>query len=519
MSRAVVLLSCLALVSAGCKKGAPPQHAGQADDEAPVVDARVPASGPPRELKFPVIERAKLANGLEVNTVSTSALPVVYLKLAFKSGAQTDPETLPGLSKLVAAMLKEGTTKRSSAELADTVEFLGADLSAGAGPEDLVVTMRALKDHLDEAMSLLAEVVKQPAFNNAELKKLKKRSLDRLALAERDPNYVAKRAFFRALYGSHPYARVDTTPRAVKTLSRGDLVRWHRRHMVAANAVLVAVGDVTAKQVSQAAAKAFSGWRTGTANKVTYPKIAQRPKREILVVDRPGSVQSVIMIGNRAIARTDDDWIKLAVANQVLGGSAASRLFMDLREKRSLTYGAYSRVGERLDAAPFIASASVRTEVTAEAVGAFFEHLDRIVTETTPSGELNDARRFLSDSFPLKVDTPGKIASLVTELRLQGLPDSYWESYGPAVREVGALEALEVAKQHIRPDRVLVVVVGQAADFAQALRQFGPVRVVAQDGELKAEFTQITKFGFGGLGVSSGATADDFGSLGDSEEP
>jgi predicted Zn-dependent peptidase len=219
--------------------------------------------------------------------------------------------------------------------------------------------------------------------------------------------------------------------------------------------------------------------------------------RTILVVDRPGSVQSVIYMGNLAIRRAEREWIPLVVANQVLGGSAASRLFMDLREKRSLTYGAYSAVAERVDTGPFVAYSSVRTEVTTEAVGALFEHLERINQEPAGAEELKNAKRYLSDSFPLKVDTPGKLADLVVQLRTFGLPSDYWDNYRQWIRKTSASEAYYVARNYIRPKDALVVIVGQAADFAPSLGQFGPVTVVSPDGEVKARFKDERTTGTG----------------------
>jgi predicted Zn-dependent peptidase len=161
---------------------------------------------------------------------------------------------------------------------------------------------------------------------------------------------------------------------------------------------------------------------------------------------------------------------------------------MDLRENRSLTYGAYSAIVERAEIGPFVAYASVRTEVTTEAVSAFFEHLERINRQPVDAQELANAKRYLSDSFPLKVDTPGKLAELVMELRTYGLPDDYWDHYRNWIRNTDASEAHDVARNYIRPKEALLVVVGQAADFAQTLQQFGPVTVVSPDGEVKARF-------------------------------
>jgi predicted Zn-dependent peptidase len=309
-----------------------------------------------------------------------------------------------------------------------------------------------------------------------------------LALSEREPQYIARQAFYRSLYGQHPYGTVDTTPQAVKRVGRQDMMRWHRTHFVGKNAFLVVAGEVDPEHVAEVAQKTLGQWNPGKRAVPVYGDPPKPTDRNILVVDRPGSVQSVMYIGNLAIRRADREWIPLLVANQVLGGSAASRLFMDLREKRSLTYGAYSAIAERVDVGPFVAYSSVRTEVTVEAVGAFFEHLELIHEEPAEGEELTNAKRYLSDSFPLKVDTPGKLAELVVKLRTFGLPSDYWDRYRNWIRSTSASEAHYVARSYIRPAEARVVVVGQAADFAQSLAEFGPVTVVSPDGEVKAQF-------------------------------
>jgi len=488
----VVGLFALSLLAAcsGSKgsAGAEPETAMDAQQKAQPEREPPPAPSEPKDMSLPPVQVASLDNGLQINTIVTDQLPVVYATLVVRSGGESDPARLPGLTGLVAQMLKEGTTKRSSAEIAEEIEFLGADLWASSDEENTYVGVRALAEQFDVVMAILAEVAGTPAFNNKELEKLKRRELDRLALSEREPRYIARRTFYRQLYGKHPYGTVDTTPQAVKRVRRQDMVRWHRERFVGKNSFLVVAGDVDPEHVADKAKKTFGVWNAGKRSAPTYSEPPKRTDRNILVVDRPGSVQSVIYIGNLAIARANREWIPLMVSNQVLGGSAASRLFMDLREKRSLTYGAYSSVGERVDIGPFVAYASVRTEVTTEAIGAFFEHLQRIHLEPADPEELVNAKRYLSDSFPLKVDTPGKLAELVVELRTFGLPDDYWDRYRQAIRKTSASEAQYVARSYIRPKDSLVVIVGQAADFAQSLQQFGPVTVVSPDGEVKARF-------------------------------
>jgi zinc protease len=492
----LVLLCCMPVFLAACSKdGKPAPQSAQdvtADSETPAAKEPPPEPGEAKDIAFPPVTKVDLANGLQVNTIVANQLPVVYATLVIKSGAESDPSTLPGLSGLVAQMLKEGTSKRSSAALAEEIEFLGADLWTASDEENTYVGIRALAEQFDEAMSLLAEVAGAPAFKTSELKKLKKRELDRLALAEREPGYIARRTFYRELYGeNHPYGTVDTNLEAVKKVSRQDMVKWHKQHFVGNNAFLVVVGDVDPAKVDSSARSAFGRWKAGKRAEPSYGQPPERHARRIVVVDRPGSVQSVIYIGNLAIARSDPEWIPSVVANQVLGGSAASRLFMDLREKRSLTYGAYSTIAERVAVGPFIAYASVRTEVTQEAVGAFMDHLNLIVKEQAESEELSNAKRYLSDSFPLQVDTPGKLAELLVQLRTFGLPDDYWDTYRQSIRATGSTEALQAAQSVIRPAEALVVIVGQAADFAESLQEYGRVTVVSSDGEVKAQFGAV----------------------------
>lgn len=469
------------------------------DTPEPVAEREPPPdSGPARDVAFPPIVRTSLGNGLELNTVTSDQLPVVHLRLVVRSGSETDPANLPGLASAVADMLQEGTKRRSSAQLAEAIEFLGADISTGADEENVHLVFRALSDQLDEAMELLAEVATQPAFAQGELDKLKRRELDRLSLQTKQPNFLGRRALFARLYGDHPYGRVDTTPEALRAMKRTDLQRWHRTHFVPGNAFVVAVGAVTPERVQAAAERAFGRWRGRVPASMELPALPTRHAREVVLVDRPGAVQSVIFLGNSAIARGDEDWVRLMVANQVLGGSAASRLFMDLRERRSLTYGAYSQVGERVGVSPFVAWAAVRTEVTGEAMNAFFENLGAIVTAPPSEIEIENAQRYLSDSFPLQIDTPAKVAGLVADLRIFGLPDDYWDGYRSSIRQVGADDALACARRHVRPSEMLVVVVGDAAQIAESLRVWGPVIVTDEEGNEKQRLDAATAAGVSG---------------------
>ncbi len=490
MKRTLIRLS-LAFFVASCG-GSTPAETTTANKESnqptqavvstPVKEAP-PASSTPRDIKFPTIHHVTLSNGLTVDVVTKKELPIINLELVIKSGGAADPKGLQGLASMVADMLKEGTKKKNAAQFAEAIEFLGSHIDAVSGSETLRVRMSAMSEHLEPALSLMSEAVLTPAFDAKELEKLKTRTIDELKLKMDRPAWLARRQFQHDLYGDHPYAQYDTTEAAVKKVKRTDLVSFHAANFVPNNAFLVVVGDVTPEQVKDVGEKLFGKWKAKPVAETAYPAPPVRTKREIVVIDRPASVQSQIMIGNLALKRNDPDYIALMVANQVLGGSAASRLFMDLREKRSLTYGAYSRVDESPDMGAFRATAAVRNPVTGEALDGFFEHLNRITKEPTPEPELDSAHRFLADSFPLQIETLDSIAQLVADIRVFGLSEDYWDTFRTKIREITPASALNAAKAHITPDASLVVIVGKAAEIVPMLSKFGEVRVVDADGK------------------------------------
>lgn len=484
------LWPALLLVSAAC--GASTQQAPttppatsvavSVDTVPPKTKEAPPASDKARDLSFPAVQHVTLENGLVIDVVTQKQLPIVSVQLVIQSGSANDPANLPGVASAVADMLKEGTKKKKGAVFAEAVEFLGANIGTSAGQETLRVSLSALSEHFDAGLALLAEAALTPSFDAKELEKLKKRTLDELKLKKDKPAWLARREFQRALYGSHPYGQYDTTEAAVKKLTQKDLVAFHSGHFTPNNAFMVVVGDITAEQVEAKAKALFGSWKKKDVTEAKYPAPPTRNAREIIVVDRPASVQSQIIIGNLALKRNDPGFIPLTVANQVLGGSAASRLFMDLREKRSLTYGAYSRLDETVDVGSFRASAAVRTPVTGEALAGFFEHIDRIVKEPAPQAELEAAHRFLADSFPLQIETADRVAELLADVRVYGLPEGYWDSYRSAIKQVTAEQALKAAQANIHPGSDVVIVVGRAAEVVPMLEKFGPVRVVDIEG-------------------------------------
>jgi zinc protease len=384
-------------------------------------------------------------------------------------------------------MLKEGTRAHTSAQLAEAIEFVGGQLQISTTPDTTTISVSVLRDHIETALGLINEMVTTPTFPQIEIDKLRRREIDRLTQEEEDPGWLSRRAFYAAAYGSHPYSRFDTSREALRRITRNDIVAFHRARFVAGSMFLAVVGDVRPAEFTPLAERTLGRIRRGSAPAVNFPALPERTAREVVIVDRPESAQSMIRIGNAAIRRNSDDWVQLAVANQILGGEASSRLFMDLRERRSLTYGAYSRVTGNIDIGTFQASGAVRTPVTAQALDAFFEHLDRIVREAAPESETELSRAYLVDSFPLAIETPGDLAGLLVDLRTYGLPDTYWDSYRTRIAAVTPAEALQAAQHYIHPQQSVIVIVGNAQVFQEHARHYGPVRVIDVNGHVERE--------------------------------
>ncbi len=527
MALAVVAASCSTTPPPPPQTPPPPEPVAAVDAGAPEpapLRMSPPTPGPARDVRLPTIRRSRLPNGLEVNAVAYTTLPVLHVRLMVRAGSSHDPANLPGLASLTGDMLKEGTRMRTSAQIAEAIAFVGGSITVSTSQDGTVFSISVLKDHAETAFTLLADILTTPTFPPTELEKLRRRELDRLERSVNDPGWLSRRAYYQALYPTvHPYARIDTSPEALRRITRNDVVNFHRARYVAGAMTLTVVGDITQAQLDPLLGRTLGRVRRGVAPGLNFPVAPAATGRQVILIDRPGSAQSVIRVGNLAMHRRNEDWTPFAVANQILGGGVSSRLFMDLRELRSLTYGAYARASENVGMGSWFAGGQVRTAVTADALQAFLQHLECLTTEPAPDAELAQTQRYIIDSFPLTIETPGSVADLVTSLRLFDLPDDYYDTYRTRVSQVTSAAALEAARQYIRPQGSVVVVVGVAeapvevgpacaalaslpaeATFAQrvaacaerreggpsretrpmqeALRAFGPVRVVDLQG-------------------------------------
>ena len=495
-TRTLAALSALLFVACGGGQASVPPHL-----EIPVPPTQTSGhqvgkqhEAPPPSLAskpapFPPIARQKLSDGLRVAIVRASALPIVQIRLVTFAGMGYGA---PGAAEMTANMLKEGGTRTmTSAQVLSRIEELGATLSVDVDFDRTVLSLGVVKSHLPEALDLLAKVVSEPRFDGAELRKLKARRTDEAREAARGSGaWSATRIMFRELYPEqNPYSRYDVVPSEIAKINDQTLRDFHKKFFVPDNSELVLTGDVDESAEKQAE-KSFATWKGGAAPTVAFPAGIAPAKRRVILASRPHSEQSDIFVATLAPARNAPDWPALRVANQVLGGGVAGRLFLDVREQRSLAYNTRSQILELAHGPePLFAYAGTATKKTGLAIQGLLENMDRIARGPIEPSELTTAGRFLSDIFAIRLETIGSIADLIATQDTLSLPDGYWDQYRSAVKEVTVDQAQAAAKKLFAGDAQLIVVAGDAGVIGKPLSHFGEVVVVDPEKEFQTVST------------------------------
>ena len=426
----------------------------------------------PVPFNIPQAFRTTLPNGLRVVIFDDERLPLVSYRLAFLSGDASDPSNNVGLTSAMTAMLTEGTEHYSSRELAEKIERLGASLSANSSEDFTVIAGSALTMYSDELLQLMTEIVFAPTFPENELDLYRRNTIENLKFNRSQPGFLAGEQVGRLIYGSHPYGIAAPKPEDIEKLTREAIEKQRESIFLPNNAVFIAVGDVRKDELLLAIEEHFGDWASGDRHAHEFPEIPRSEKRSLTIVDRPGSAQSNIVLANLGIPRSDPDYFPVVVMNQVLGAGASSRVFMNLREEKGYTYGAYTRVDTKKLAGDFEATAEVRTAVTGDSIMEFFYELNRIRDEEVPADELSDAKNFLTGVFPIRAETQEGLTNLIVNQELYGLPHDYLQTYRDHIAAVTAADVQRAARQLIAPDKLAIVVVGDAGEILPQVREF-----------------------------------------------
>jgi zinc protease len=482
-SRAGALLAALALAAAlampcpTARAQTPAWTGPDASLQSP------PAVPPPKPYVLPAPAFRTLANGMKVVVIERHSLPMVTLRLVVEAGAEADPAGAPGTAQLVTALLNQGTAHRTALEIAGAVDRAGGTIDTGADWDSSYAALSVLSDHTELAFDLLSATIRHPGFAPAEVERKRRQTISALEVAHQDPGYIADTAFDHLVLEGTPYGHPqDGTLESVRRLTPADLRAFHERWYRPGRSILAVVGDITPDEAFRLAEKFFGDWENQAAPHAA-PTAASRAsagaeQNEIVAINKPDAVQTEIRVGNYGIPRASPDYIALTVANQVLGGPAANRLFSALRTRRGLTYGASSELNCFESAGTWEAKTFTRTSETAQALKVILDQMRNFHDhEITPS-ELQTTQSYLVGHLALEFQSSESVAEQVLDLMVHGLPLDYWNSFPEKVNALGVEDVRAAVGRHLDPDRAVIVLVGDVAAFRKDLKKFGRARII-----------------------------------------
>ncbi len=447
--------------------------------------AMLPKPGPNPTFALPAIEKTKLSNGLNVWIVKQNELPIVSMNLVLNTGGSLDPADKSGVASFTANMLNQGTKSRSANDIANQLQSIGASVGAQAGWDSTNVSMQSLTKNLDQALDIYADIVVNPTFPNAEFESNRRRLLGQLFQRKSNPTAVSDVVFNKVLYGAQPYGQqLSGDEKSVKAFNRDDLASFYAKNYGPSGNTLIVVGDVESKTLMPKLDKAFADWKTGGSAAMVNPDSKMMGRPGIYLVDKPGAAQSSVSIGQVGIDRANPDYYAVQVMNAILGGGGGARLFMNLREDKGYTYGAYSRFTFRRGAGPFAASAEVQTGSTKESVVEFMKELNGIRGSIPVSNdELETNKQSLIRRFPSGFETVGQISGQLANLVVYGLSDTYFNEYISNVNAVTLQDVNRVANKYIDPSKMAIVIVGDRKVVEPRLKELGyPLMILDTDG-------------------------------------
>lgn len=461
----------------------------QAPDES--FRKTVPFNDQPLAYHFPQALEKTLANGLKIGIIRRTSSPRITMQVYLRGGACDEPADRQGISSVLAAMLTEGSRRYPGTTIQERLDFLGANLNAVATPDGIMVAASCLKEAQTEVLDMLVDTLLYPQFPAEPLQKRLRNFQNRYTQQRANPLFLAGEMFYRRVFGAHPYAHISIpgnapyvnmtqvlpTPESLAKIDREQLVDYHKRFFVPNGSLLVAIGDVDPPILAQQLEKALAVWPQGPAvAPADFPVPARTTKRTLYLIDRPGSVQSYILMGNVLFPRRHESYFPLLLGNKILGGGrhigggGFGRLFMNIREEKGWTYGAYSWLIPFQKSGVFLINTEVRTDVTAATVKEIYKEIARIHQGDASADDIRYTKAFLGSVLPLTQENPGAVAAAWAELSLAGLPADYWNAYAGKIHAVTMEQMTAAAKQYMGLGDTTLVIVGDAAKIQADLR-------------------------------------------------
>ena len=451
--------------------------------------SKLPDVGAPPKAEFPALERATLSNGLKIALAERRSIPQVRFDLLLDAGYASDQFAQPGTASLAMSMLDEGTATLSALQISDRLAELGATLGSGSRLDVSTVSLEALRERLDPALALYADVILHPAFRQADFERLRKQRLVQIQREKADPVGMALRVFPRLVYGEgHAYANPWTgsgTEASTAKITRADMERFHRTWFKPNHATLVVVGATTMAEIRPKLERLFAGWQPGDVPEKNIAAVTSQAKPEVYLLDRPGAQQTVLIAGNLAPPKANPDEAAIETMSAVLGSDFGSRLNMNLREDKHWSYGAFSFIRDARGPRPFIAYAPVQTDKTGEAIAELQKELRGIVGQrAVEPDELERAKATLTLTLPGSWETMGAVAGSIGEIVAFGLDDRYFDTYADKIRAQTAASVTGAARESVQPDHLVWVIVGDRTRIEPAVRalNLGEIHLVDADG-------------------------------------
>lgn len=446
---------------------------------AALVDVRPPSS-PQRAWRFPSFDQRVLATGLRVVLCDLPGRPMAAARVVLEAGAVTEPAGQEGVALLAARSLPEGTQSLSAHALAEAMEGMGAEIKGEVSFDAMQVRLDVPASRLVAALELLADVVRRPAFRPDEVQRLQRERLDQLAQEKSVPESLAARAFERSVFvpGS-AYARgIGGEVESVSSLTPDAVEAFYLGGLAEAPATLVVAGDLSGVGDLDSVLEAFGAWPSAPVERgAPDVRTPEGAARRVVLVDRPGSVQSVLALGHDGPPRHIDDYVATGTMAMCLGGVFGSRLNMRLREEKGYTYGVHAGFDFRRHGGVFSCRTAVQTEVTADAVLDAVREIERTAQSGIPEAELAPVREYRTGVFPIAYERPSAVALGLADMVVHELPPDWFDSVRAQMAVVTAEDVSAAAARRLWPDRMALVVVGDGARVRASLDalELGPV--------------------------------------------
>jgi predicted Zn-dependent peptidase len=432
-----------------------------------------PAGGPPKPFTVPAHETYELPNGMKVTLIPYGNLPKVTLSLVVRTGNLNEPAGMPGLADLAGKLMKEGTTTKSSQQIAEESARMGGALDVSVGVDESDVATDVLSEFAPRAAALLADVAQHPLFPESELPRLKNDALRQLTIAKSVPQSIAQERFRKILYGDHPYGTVFPTTESIEKTSVAGIKKYYEDNFGAERAHLYVAGRFDVAEMKKAVAASFGSWTKGAAPLVNTPTV--KPQHVLDLTDRAGAAQSTLIVGLPVPGPASPDSIPLGVTNALLGGSFGSRITSNIREQKGYTYSPRSDVSRRYHDAYWAESADVTTQFTGPSLKEIFGEIDRLAKEPPPDVELKGIQSYISGVFVIQNSSRGALIGQLRYVDLQGLGEDYLKNYVQKVNAVTPADVQRETAQYLKPDQMTIVVVGDKSKISEQLAPFTPI--------------------------------------------